>query len=101
VATHVDPDILVIDEILAVGDEHFQRKSRQRIEEFQRAGKTIVLVTHDAGTVERFCNSALWLDGGRIAATGSPGEVIGKYREAVQAREQAGTSSAGPIVGAR
>src|SRR5580698_4378654 len=49
VATHIDPDILVIDEILAVGDEHFQRKSRQRIEEFQKAGKTMVLVTHDAG----------------------------------------------------
>jgi lipopolysaccharide transport system ATP-binding protein len=98
VATHVDPDILVIDEILAVGDEHFQRKSRQRIEEFQRAGKTMVLVTHDAGTVERFCNRAIWLDGGRIAATGAPVDVIGKYREAIAAREEAGTSSAGPIV---
>jgi lipopolysaccharide transport system ATP-binding protein len=98
VATHVDPEILVIDEILAVGDEHFQRKSRQRIEEFQQAGKTMVLVTHDAGTVERFCNRAIWLDGGRIAATGAPAEVIARYREAVLAREQAGTSSAGPIV---
>ena len=51
VATHVDPDILIIDEILAVGDEHFGKKSLAKMKEFKRAGKTIVLVTHDLGTV--------------------------------------------------
>ncbi len=93
----MDPDILVIDEILAVGDEHFQRKSRRRIEEFQRAGKTIVLVTHDAGTVESFCDRALWLDGGRLQADGAPAEVIARYRASIAARELAGSSNAGPI----
>ena len=96
VATHVDPEILVIDEILAVGDEHFQRKSRQRIEEFQRAGKTIVLVTHDAAAVQSFCSRAIWLDGGRLQADGPPSEVVAQYRAAVAARELAGTTAAGP-----
>ena len=100
VATHVDPDVLIIDEILAVGDEHFQRKSRRRIEEFQAAGKTIVLVTHDAGAVQSFCNLAVWIDDGRVAATGSPAEVVAKYQAAVRAREAAGTSSAGPLAAA-
>ena len=62
VAMMVDPDVLVIDEILAVGDEHFQRKSRARIEEFKQRGKTLVLVTHDAGSVQSFCDQAIWLD---------------------------------------
>ncbi|MCI0574297.1 MAG: ABC transporter ATP-binding protein, partial [Myxococcaceae bacterium] len=56
VATHVDPEILIIDEILAVGDAHFSRKSMAKMEEFKRAGKTIVLVTHDLSVVERWCD---------------------------------------------
>ncbi|HEX8536303.1 MAG TPA: ABC transporter ATP-binding protein, partial [Cystobacter sp.] len=66
VATHVDPEILIIDEILAVGDEHFSRKSMQKMTEFRNAGKTIVIVTHDLGTLERWCDLAAWIDGGRI-----------------------------------
>src|SRR5215831_4473182 len=69
VATHVDPDILIIDEILAVGDEHFARKSRAKMEEFKKSGKTMVLVTHDLGTVERWCDEAAWIDGGKIGAS--------------------------------
>ena len=97
VATLVDPDILVIDEILAVGDEHFQRKSRARIEDFKRRGKTLVLVTHDAGTVQSWCDQAVWLDQGRIAAQGRPAEVIAAYRQAIAEREQAGSVQAGPL----
>ncbi len=98
VAMMVDPDVLVIDEILAVGDEHFQRKSRARIEEFQQRGKTLVLVTHDAGAVQSFCNQAIWLDGGRMAAQGEPSTVIAAYRAAIAEREAKGTVEAGPIL---
>jgi len=93
----VDPDVLVIDEILSVGDEHFQRKSRARIEDFKRRGKTMVLVTHDAGAVQSFCDLAIWLDGGRLAAKGDPPEVIRAYRAAIAERESHGRIQAGPI----
>lgn len=91
VATHVDPDILVIDEILAVGDEHFSRKSRAKMNEFKQAGKTILLVTHDLATVERWCDEAAWLDQGRLRLTGEPHRVVQEYRDAVAlAESQAG-----------
>ena len=60
----MDPEILIIDEILSVGDEHFARKSAAKMEEFQKRGKTILLVTHDLGTLQRRCDLAAWLDAG-------------------------------------
>jgi lipopolysaccharide transport system ATP-binding protein len=87
VATNVDPDILIIDEILAVGDEHFQKKSMQRMSEFKKVGRTIVLVTHDLGTVQRWCERAVWIDGGRVRGDGPPERVIAEYRRAVAAAE--------------
>jgi lipopolysaccharide transport system ATP-binding protein len=87
VATHVDPDILILDEILAVGDEHFAHKSRAKMDEFKKRGKTIVLVTHDLGTVKSWCDRAAWIDGGRVHAVGQPGLVIAQYREAVSLQE--------------
>jgi len=100
VAVHVDPDVLVIDEILGVGDEHFQRKSRERIEDFKRSGKTLVLVTHDATTVQSWCDLAVWLDQGTIAAKGDPRQVVAAYRAAIAAREEAGRGAVavGPAV---
>jgi len=96
VATLVDPDVLIIDEILSVGDEHFMRKSRAKMEEFKARGKTMLLVTHDLGTVERWCDSAVWLDGGRIAAHGDPREVVAAYRRVVAEQEaQAAPAPAG------
>ncbi len=83
VATHVDPDILIIDEILAVGDEHFGRKSLAKMNEFKARGKTIVLVTHDLETVKRWCDLAAWIDAGRVRRMGPPGEVVQEYRQAV------------------
>ena len=83
VATHVDPDILVIDEILAVGDEHFSHKSRAKMNEFKSQGKTIVLVTHDLNTVQTWCDWAVWIDAGRIQSVGNPREVVHQYRDAV------------------
>jgi lipopolysaccharide transport system ATP-binding protein len=94
VATIIDPDILVIDEILAVGDEHFQRKSRDRMQDFQRRGKTLVLVTHDARTVESWCDMAIWLDEGLVAARGDPASVLAAYRAKVAEREHASAARA-------
>lgn len=81
VAVNVDPDILLLDEVLAVGDAHFAEKSRARMEEFKKQGKTILLVTHDLATVANWCHQALWLEGGRVRALGDPGEAIARYRE--------------------
>src|SRR5476649_2107283 len=64
VAIHVDPDVLLVDEVLAVGDEGFTHKCLDKFGEFKRRGKTILLVTHSLGLVERFCDHALWLDAG-------------------------------------
>ncbi len=87
IAVTVDPDILLIDEVLAVGDEAFQHRCVSKIQEFKARGKTIVLVSHDLGSIERLCDEALWLDGGRLHARGGTREVIGQYLEHV-AREE-------------
>ncbi|QSQ25076.1 ABC transporter ATP-binding protein [Pyxidicoccus parkwayensis] len=91
VATHVDPDILIIDEILAVGDEHFSKKSLAKMMDFKRQGKTIVLVTHDMSAVERWCDLAAWIDGGIIRRVGRPSEVAAEYRQAVALAEAQST----------
>jgi lipopolysaccharide transport system ATP-binding protein len=93
VATHVDPDILIIDEILAVGDEHFQKKSRKRMTEFKASGRTIVLVTHDLGSVEQWCDRAIWIDGGVVRGDGPPAKIISQYREAIAEAERTDSSS--------
>ncbi len=87
VATHVDPEILLIDEILSVGDEHFGRKSAAKMEEFRKAGKTILLVTHDLNTLQRRCDQAAWLDAGVLRALGNPVDVVTAYRAAVAEAE--------------
>lgn len=84
VAVNVDPAILLIDEVLAVGDEAFQRKCLARIEEFQKEGRTIIFVSHAVSTVAEMCHRALWLDQGRIRAIGSADRVVEKYLESVK-----------------
>ena len=79
VAVHVDPDILIVDEVLAVGDEGFSLRCLDRFAEFKRFGKTILLVTHGLATVERFCDKALWLDHGKMRAEGDPRRVVEAY----------------------
>lgn len=81
VAVHVDPDILIVDEVLAVGDEPFQRKCMDRIRDLQRQGKTIVLVTHSLDQVAEFCDRAIVLEGGRVAFDGAPGLAIQTLRK--------------------
>jgi ABC-type polysaccharide/polyol phosphate transport system ATPase subunit len=87
VAIHVDPDVLLVDEVLAVGDEGFTHKCLDKFAEFRRRGKTILLVTHSLGLVERFCDDALWLDGGRAREHGDPRRVIDAYLTSVEEGE--------------
>jgi lipopolysaccharide transport system ATP-binding protein len=86
VAVNVNPDILLIDEVLAVGDARFTEKSRARIEEFKKSGTTIILATHDLNEVQNWCQQAVFLSGGRIAAMGDPREVVASYKQAVLGR---------------
>src|SRR6059036_2704544 len=79
VAIHVDPDVLLVDEVLAVGDEAFTRKSLDKIAEFRRRGKTILIVTHSLGLVEKMCDAVLWLRHGRVADRGDPKRVVDAY----------------------
>lgn len=76
VAVHVDPDILLVDEVLAVGDEPFQRKCLERIRSFQHEGRTIVLVTHGLDQVAEFCDRAVVLEHGRMSADGAPRDAL-------------------------
>jgi ABC-type polysaccharide/polyol phosphate transport system ATPase subunit len=79
VAIHVDPDVLLIDEVLAVGDEAFTHKCLDKFAELRRRGRTVLLVTHSLDMVTRFCDEALWLDAGVIRAHGDPKRVIDAY----------------------
>src|SRR4030095_4127216 len=88
VAIHVDPDILLVDEVLAVGDEGFTHKCLDKFAEFKRRGKTILLVTHSLNLVERFCDEALWLDGGRVRGAGDPKRVVSAYLTDVEKSEE-------------
>jgi hypothetical protein len=88
VAIHVDPDVLLVDEVLAVGDEAFTHKCLDKFAEFRRRNKTILLVTHSLAVVERFCDQALWMDQGRPGAHGDPRRVIDAYLTAVESTEE-------------
>jgi len=79
IASHVEPEILLIDEILSVGDQDFQRKSSEKIEEFRREGRTIVVVSHSLGLVQQLCKEVIWLDKGEIRQSGPAAEVIAGY----------------------
>ncbi|MGH9044732.1 MAG: ABC transporter ATP-binding protein [Acidimicrobiales bacterium] len=81
VAVNVDPDVLVIDEVLAVGDERFQRKCLERVKEFQDDGRTIVFVSHSADQVRGICDKAVVLNAGVLVGHGSPGEAVRIFRE--------------------
>jgi ABC-2 type transport system ATP-binding protein len=82
VATAHQPDILIIDEILGVGDEAFQHKCADRISEFRKNGTTILFVSHSMAAIEELCQRVVWIDHGKIEMIGLPSEVIAAYREA-------------------
>ena len=79
VAVHIDPDILIMDEALAVGDAAFQEKCLERIMALKRAGKTLLFVSHSAGLVQHLCDRAIWLDHGRLRRDGPAADVLAAY----------------------
>lgn len=81
VAVNVEPDILLIDEVLAVGDERFQQKCMERVHQFQREGRTIVVVSHSADVMRQICSRVVVIDGGRVVTVAPPGEAIRAFRD--------------------
>jgi len=90
IAVHTEPDILLIDEVLSVGDEGFRNKSREKLEELMETAHAIVVVSHDMSFVRRSCTKALWLEEGRVAAWGPSNEVVDRYLESAK-------DAAGPV----
>ena len=98
IATSVDPDILLLDEVLATGDATFRAKSKARVIELVRAAKAVVLVTHDMGWVSEYCNRALLIEKGLVVSEGSPAEVVAlhqQHTEEAKARKAANATAAG------
>lgn len=87
VAVHTEPDVLLVDEVLAVGDEAFAHRCLRHIEEFLASGRTLLLVSHSLDLVEGVCDRVLWLDSGRQRLVGEPRRVIDAYRREVAERE--------------
>jgi lipopolysaccharide transport system ATP-binding protein len=83
IAAASDPDVFLVDEVLAVGDEAFAHRALERFSDFERAGKTLIFVSHDLALVAQRCRRAIWLEGGRVAADGPAVETIARYRERV------------------
>ena len=80
IATVVEPEILIVDEILAVGDENFQNKSRQRMMELMSGGTTVLFVSHNLDQIREMCNRVVWLDGGTVRMAGETKEVCDAYK---------------------
>jgi ABC-type polysaccharide/polyol phosphate transport system ATPase subunit len=87
-AVHTNPDILLIDEVLAVGDAAFEAKCKDKIAELRAQGCTLLIVSHDLGAVERWCDEVLWLEGGEVKDRGQPRRVIDEYRAFIAGREE-------------
>lgn len=94
VAINVDPDVLLVDEVLAVGDAAFQAKCLDSIQGFRSRGGTLLLVTHDLGTVQRLCNRAAWIEGAHIKALGQPTDVVMAYLDEVAAEQETAAQAA-------
>jgi ABC-type glutathione transport system ATPase component len=95
VAVNVKPDILILDETLAVGDAVYKQVALQKMYELRDSGTTILFVSHSTRTVEQFCNKAILLDKGRLLATGETGEVAERYQELVQEAQKKGSKRLG------
>ncbi|HWD46767.1 MAG TPA: ABC transporter ATP-binding protein [Actinomycetota bacterium] len=97
VAAFLEPDILLVDEVLAVGDSSFQQKCMQRMGEVLGQGATLVFVSHDLAAVEAAVERGFWLHNGVVAADGPVREVLGQYREAIEESAESGTTPTGPV----
>jgi ABC-2 type transport system ATP-binding protein/lipopolysaccharide transport system ATP-binding protein len=100
VAAHLEPDVLVVDEILAVGDAEFQRKCLGRMEEAEKEGRTLVFVSHDLDSLTRICTRGLWLEAGHVRDTGPAKELVREYLSSSLMSAEAGAVviSAGPLI---
>jgi ABC-type polysaccharide/polyol phosphate transport system ATPase subunit len=98
IATAVEPDILILDEVLSTGDAAFREKSKQRVAELVRDAKAIVLVTHDMNWVREYCNHAMLIEQGRIVAEGSPNDVVEMHQE--RSAERRAAAKAAGVFGA-
>jgi ABC-type polysaccharide/polyol phosphate transport system ATPase subunit len=87
IAAHSEPDVLLVDEVLAVGDEAFSHRALEKFSEFERAGRTLVFVSHDLPLVAERCRRVLWLEAGRLRADGPAAETVNRYRERVAETE--------------
>jgi len=94
IAIHTEPDIMLLDEVLAVGDSVFQAKCREALLDFQRAGKSILFVSHSAGQVLEMCERAIWLDHGELVMEGDAASVLDAYGGGLALKQQAGDQSA-------
>jgi ABC-type polysaccharide/polyol phosphate transport system ATPase subunit len=90
IAIHTEPDIMLLDEVLAVGDSGFQTKCREALLDFQRAGKSILFVSHSAGQVLQMCERAIWLDHGELVMEGDATSVLDAYSGGLALKQQAG-----------
>ncbi|WP_204105300.1 MULTISPECIES: ABC transporter ATP-binding protein [Spirulina sp. CCY15215] len=79
IATDVQPDILILDEVLSVGDEHFKMKCKKRIDSFWQGNATILVVSHDLDFIRQYCERVIWLDRGKLMFAGEPQETVSKY----------------------
>jgi len=84
IAVNTEPDILLIDEVLGVGDENFREKSQKKMKEFMEKAKAIVIVTHNLSFINEFCTKALLIDNGQLISMGIPEEVISRYKESIK-----------------
>ena len=96
VAVHTDPDVLLVDEVLAVGDEAFQRKCLDKIREFQQQGRTIILVSHSLGQVQEMCDMAVVLSQGEVKFQGSAADAVKNFRDILEGRRVAEAAEAEP-----
>jgi lipopolysaccharide transport system ATP-binding protein len=88
IATAIEPEILLVDEVLSVGDLAFQDKARRRMYDMMSKAKIIVMVSHDLASIEKFCNRVVWMEHGEVREIGPAKAVIGAYTEAVQGTSQ-------------
>jgi ABC-2 type transport system ATP-binding protein len=95
IAINVNPEILIIDEVLAVGDDEFQLKCYEKIDQFRRAGKTIIIVSHGLGDIQRICDEVAWIEKGVLKRVGDPAEIVPEYLST----SRSGTSSVEPSSG--
>jgi len=93
VAAHLEPEILLVDEVLAVGDLEFQKKCLGKMAEVSRSGRTIIFVSHQMGQIRRLCERVVWFDGGRIRQSGPTGEVVAAYESSTLESEEGAEGS--------